>query len=120
MNSLRYESAKKGKKQENQQRVESSPKQTKQKKTTTKLFSLRQTLCNVFRLRKFISPDRTKLVKESSQQLPKEVTYNNTVSNRALPPLPLKDANKQDVEDKVLDFATSIQKVKDVSCTVFC
>ena len=39
----------------------------------------------------------------------------NSLCGRALPPLPKKEEEKKDEAEQTLDFATSIQRVKDVS-----
>lgn len=90
-------------------------KQTKRKKPQARIFSFKQTLCNMFRFRRIITPNYDKhsnnkfagtenceLIDSDSQK---------TLTNRALPPLPLTKIK----DEQTLDFATSISKVKDVS-----
>lgn len=78
-------------------------------KKSVRISSLKQTLCNIFRFRRFISPEKKK---NNEEALMDKENY-KPITNRALPPVP---AKKQDVEEQGVDFTTSIQKVKDVSC----
>lgn len=96
-------------------------KESEQKKPV-KSFSLKQALCSMFRFRRFVSPEHVKIgTKESystkykcGNSLPDDDAH-NTLTNRALPPLPAKEVMSDTLEDPILDFATSIHKVKDVS-----
>lgn len=101
-----------------------NPKEEKRKKSPTKLFSFKQALCNLFRFRKFLSPEPV-----SSEMGDK--TYGsagnildecpNSICSRALPPLPhLNEPRMEGCDEQTLDFATSIQKVKDVSYLLEC
>ncbi|KAJ8962951.1 hypothetical protein NQ314_005668 [Rhamnusium bicolor] len=104
--------------------INTSPtkKEDKRKKTPAKLFSFKQTLCNMFRFKRFLSPEHIKNGEGDTND--KSYTSNgnildhvhNNISSRALPPLPLKEETEEEVdEEQTLDFATSIQRVKDVS-----
>lgn len=94
-----------------------NPKEEKRKKSPTKLFSFKQALCNLFRFRRFLSPEpvdgETEKTYGSSGNILDECP--NSICSRALPPLPHADTPKMESEEQILDFATSIQKVKDVS-----
>ncbi|XP_049818891.1 uncharacterized protein LOC109594116 isoform X2 [Aethina tumida] len=95
-------------------------KEEKRKKTPTRLFSLKQTLCNMFRFRRFLSPEHVKADRGTDVQ--EKLSYgssgnllddvHNNLSSRALPPLPAKEGAVV-CEDKTFDFATNIQRVKD-------
>lgn len=104
--------------------INSSPtkKEEKRKKTPAKLFSFKQTLCNMFRFRRFLSPEHIK----SREDVTHDKNYSghgnmlddmhNNITSRALPPLPLKEEEEDGIdEEQTLDFATNIQRVKDVS-----
>lgn len=104
--------------------INSSPtkKEEKRKKTPAKLFSFKQTLCNMFRFRRFLSHEHIKNGEDDTHD--KNCTANssllddmhNNISSRALPPLPLKEETEDGIgEEQTLDFATNIQRVKDVS-----
>lgn len=123
--------------------------------------SLKQTLCNIFRIRKLPSPDHTITKKEPVSHQPKPVYDSAKISNgtistevkapflrRALPPLPAVCSNNaveldgtdstpmpspEEVpfandeeeaelppEELSMDFASSIEKVKDVSIPCLC
>ena len=91
-------------------------KQTKRKKPQARILSFKQTLCNMFRFRRIMTPNYDK----HSQSHKFAGTENcelidsdpqKTLTNRALPPLPLAKIK----DEQTLDFATSISKVKDVS-----
>lgn len=94
-----------------------SKKDDKRKKPSAKLFSFKQTLCNMFRFKRFLSPEHVKVESEktygSSINIQDDI---HNISSRALPPLPMKEEEAEDIdEEQTLDFATSIQRVKDVS-----
>ncbi|KAL1518002.1 hypothetical protein ABEB36_001692 [Hypothenemus hampei] len=79
-----------------------------------KIFSFKQTLCNIFRFRRFLSLDdkATRDTTNNSQfNESNDEDMKTSLSARALPPLPKKENEKDD--GKALDFATSIQRVKD-------
>lgn len=92
-----------------------------------RLFSLKQTLCNVFRVKRFMSPQHLRTEKNGSVKLESsrktslpEPDDHNTLTNRALPPLPGRVlVTDPQEETKGTDFATSIHKVKDVSIVIF-
>ncbi|CAH0547277.1 unnamed protein product [Brassicogethes aeneus] len=96
-------------------------KEDKRKKAPARLFSFKQTLCNMFRFRRFLSPEHVKADRGNDLQY-KISSYGsnsnllddvpNNLSSRALPPLPSKEGAIV-TEDKTLDFATNIQRVKD-------
>ncbi|KAJ8924685.1 hypothetical protein NQ315_000836 [Exocentrus adspersus] len=93
-------------------------KEEKRKKTPARLFSFKQTLCNMFRFRRFLSPEQIKSNEDDmhNKNLGGNIlddTHNN-ISSRALPPLPLKEETEDGIdEEQTLDFATNIQRVKD-------
>ncbi|XP_017771704.1 PREDICTED: uncharacterized protein LOC108559077 isoform X2 [Nicrophorus vespilloides] len=96
----------------NKQQIELA-KPEKRKKSPAKIFSLKQTLCNMFRFRRILSPEHVKPEKTNSEE---DFNYTENldtknISKRALPPLPPRTKKVQDVP--ILDFATSIRKVKD-------
>lgn len=104
--------------------------ETKRKKVPTKLLSFKQTLCNMFRFKRF-NVEHINTDKAERNNICEKYTYgssgnilddiHNNITSRALPPLPSKDDNTDmDEEEQVLDFATSIQKVKDVRFEVCC
>lgn len=95
-----------------------NPKEEKRKKSPTKLFSFKQALCNLFRFRKFLSAEPVSGEMDeknygSSGNILDD--YSNSICSRALPPLPHANESKMENDEHTLDFATSIQKVKDVS-----
>ena len=101
--------------------ISQATKPDKRKKAPAKFLSFKQTLCNMFRFKRFLSPEHVKCdvsdVQEknnysSNANLAEETHYN--ISSRALPPLPLKEKEEVVEEEQFLDFATSIQRVKDV------
>lgn len=94
-----------------------SPKDDKRKKPSpAKRISFKQALCNLFRFKRLLSPEPIKAdAHDNSVNL--EDAHNN-ISNRALPPLPTPEEDRDVVEEQTLDFATSIQRVKDVSLSV--
>nr|CAI5825817.1 unnamed protein product [Callosobruchus analis] len=101
--------------------INTSPtkKEEKRKKSPAKsarLFSFKQTLCSMFRLRKCVPPDRiNKKSYSNSTDNVLEDSHNN-ITSRALPPLPFRQESEEDKDiEQTLDFATSIQRVKDVS-----
>ncbi|XP_066157005.1 uncharacterized protein [Euwallacea fornicatus] len=81
-----------------------------------KIFNFKQALCNIFRFRRILSVEE-KMDKSEFKLSPKKICsddFGNGLSNRALPPLPPKKPLSGDVADEhALDFATSIQRVKD-------
>lgn len=86
-------------------------KEEKKKRTNAKFFSFKQALCNIFKFRR-ISSDSDKKTFCTNDSLQ---DAHNIVS-RALPPLPSNKPLESLDEEHTLDFATSIQRVKDVSC----
>lgn len=86
----------------------------KESKNNTRFFSLKQTLCSMFRFRRFVSPEHNKNCKKDGKI--GESDLHNTLINRALPPLPSKNPVVESSDEQGSDFATSIHKVKDVSC----
>lgn len=103
-----------------------------------KIFSFKQALCNIFKFRKFLSVEEKSVSSLPTNSRPRrffninyvqdktdsdKVQYDLGVNNgeksslggRALPPLPKKvEEDGQETDKQALDFATSIQKVKDV------
>ncbi|KAJ8966227.1 hypothetical protein NQ317_001359 [Molorchus minor] len=97
--------------------VSPTKKEEKRKKTLAK-FSFKQTLCNMFRFKRFLSPEHVKSAEEegknnysSNSNIVDDVHNNINISSRALPPLPTRKTEED--EEQTLDFATSIQRVKD-------
>lgn len=78
-------------------------------------FSLKQTFCNIFRSRKSTSTDSDPGLTSTDTVVLLDVTKDTTFEKRALPPVP--DNGPRDTYDREtsMDFATSIEKVKDVS-----
>lgn len=94
------------------------PNKGKENKNNTRFFSLKQTLCSMFRFRRFDSPERTKDSKRDTSENGRvhDSEAHNTLLHRALPPLPPKNPVVEVLEEEQgSDFATSIHKVKDVS-----
>lgn len=104
------------------------------KKTKKSHFSLRETLCNIFRFRgKLNSPDRGvkkpkvgNLKATDCEKMTDGKKKSEDLSKRALPPLPSgKLVVESEVhegggsEDNSMDFTLSIEKVKDVSNTIY-
>jgi suppressor of cytokine signaling 7 len=99
--------------------ISQTNKPDKRKKTPAKLFSFKQTLCNMFRFKRFLSPEHVKCDVSDVQEKTNYISNaslveepHNNISSRALPPLPLKEEEEVS-EEPILDFATSIQRVKD-------
>ncbi|XP_065160983.1 uncharacterized protein Socs16D isoform X2 [Atheta coriaria] len=95
--------------------------QEKQKKGTARVFWLKQTLCNMFRFRRIISPVHGKEAKKNDTDC--EFNFhegmengegNKNITKRALPPLPGQGQLAEGMDESpTLDFTTSIRKVKD-------
>ncbi|CAG9770399.1 unnamed protein product [Ceutorhynchus assimilis] len=83
-----------------------------------KVFSFKQALCNIFRFRRFLSVEE-KTEKCETEKIQYELgssNIENSLTSRALPPLPKKEEEMPNTiieDDQALDFATSIQRVKD-------
>lgn len=87
--------------------------------------NLKQTLCNLFRFRRFVSPETQSSHSRVSRITEEDFTYDNDLGDtdsrrdplagRALPPLPGEDNNCLHPPG---DFASSIEKVKDVSSNI--
>jgi len=78
-------------------------------------FSLKQTFCNIFRSRKSTSTDSDPELNQTDTVVLLDVTKETTFENRALPPVPDDGLGDVCVRETSMDFATSIEKVKDVS-----
>ncbi|CAG9854116.1 unnamed protein product [Phyllotreta striolata] len=99
----------------------SNRKDEKRRKSPTKVFSLKQMLCNMFRFKKLFTPDEVKednrkIYNGKSNVMSEDVLHSTTsISSRALPPLPpcKEEQEAENRDHKMLDFATSIQRVKD-------
>lgn len=78
-------------------------------------FSLKQTFCNIFRSRKSTSSDSDPGLNPTDTVVLLDVTKGTTFEKRALPPVP--DDGPRDIYEREtsMDFAASIEKVKDVS-----
>lgn len=85
-------------------------KHEKRKKLTPRFSTLRQALCNIFRFRKTSSPEHKRNNIEALGDAD-DMENKKMYVNRALPPLP-------EVAESTPDFATSIEKVKDVRLLV--
>ncbi|XP_056636063.1 uncharacterized protein LOC130444820 [Diorhabda sublineata] len=96
--------------------ISPTKKDEKTRKTLNKLFSLKQMLCNMFRFKRFLATEQVKEDENNKIYASKESELDNThgnISGRALPPLPNKENIKNVDSEQMLDFATSIQRVKD-------
>lgn len=92
----------------NKQQFVNLQKPEKKKKVSPRFSSLRQTLCNIFKFRKILTSDHKQdLPNVDEHKVTDETECRKTYAHRALPPLP--------ESENILDFATSIEKVKDVS-----
>ncbi|KAL5244083.1 hypothetical protein ACI65C_011493 [Semiaphis heraclei] len=76
-------------------------------------FSLKQTFCNIFRSRKNTSTDLDPGLNPTDTVVLLDVTKETTFEKRALPPVP--DDGPRDTYEREtsMDFASSIEKVKD-------
>lgn len=83
--------------------------------------NLKQSFCNLFRWKRPVVLTNTELVSSGGTESPREGVP--AAVRRALPPLPQSpqpsNAPRKSEDDNVADFATSIQKVKDVSIDIF-
>jgi suppressor of cytokine signaling 7 len=78
-------------------------------------FSLKQTFCNIFRSRKNTSIELEPGSNPTDTVVLLDVTKETTFEKRALPPVPNDDGHRDTYERETsMDFATSIEKVKDV------
>lgn len=78
-------------------------------------FSLKQTFCNIFRSRKNTSTDSDPGSNPTDTVVLLDVTKETTFEKRALPPVPNDDKPRDTyARETSMDFATSIEKVKDV------
>lgn len=98
--------------------LQSTNNKGKESKSNTRFYSLKQTLCSMFRFRRLVSPDEHN--KDSKRDTVdsgrgNENDSHSTLLHRALPPLPPKNPVVEVAEEQGSDFATSIHKVKDVS-----
>lgn len=78
-------------------------------------FSLKQTFCNIFRSRKSTSTDSDPELNQTDTVVLLDVTKETAFENRALPPVPDDGPRDVCIRKTHMDFATSIEKVKDVS-----
>lgn len=80
-------------------------------KKSPRMSTLKQTLCNIFRFKKIVSPNTKKQIDSDNyvENVLADQESHRTITNRALPPLPY---NSNEGEQG-MDFPTSIQKVKD-------
>lgn len=80
-------------------------------------FSLKQTFCNIFRSRKSTSTDSDPGLNPQDTVVLLDVTKETTFEKRALPPVPNNNGSCGHTyqRETSTDFATSIEKVKDVS-----
>lgn len=78
-------------------------------------FNLKQTFCNIFRSRKNASTDSDSVLNPTDTVVLLDVTKETTFEKRALPPVPDDSPKGETYERETsMDFATSIEKVKDV------
>lgn len=85
-------------------------KEEKKKRANPKFFSFKQALCNIFKFRRISSDHGDKKTYCSNDSLQGE---GHNIVTRALPPLPSNKPSETLDEQHTLDFATSIQRVKD-------
>lgn len=78
-------------------------------------FSLKQTFCNIFRSRKTTSTDSDPGINPTDTVVLLDVTKGTSIKKRALPPVPDDGPRNTYERETSMDFATSIEKVKDVS-----
>lgn len=81
-------------------------------KKSPRMSTLKQTLCNIFKFKKIVTPNTKKPLDGDSNYVENVMSHQEShkpITNRALPPLPY----KSDEEEQGSDFSTSIQKVKD-------
>lgn len=78
-------------------------------------FSLKQTFCNIFRSRKSASTDSDPGINLTDTVVLLDVTKEASFEKRALPPVPDDGPRNTYERETSMDFATSIEKVKDVS-----
>lgn len=81
-------------------------------------FSLKQTFCNIFRSRKSTSTDSDPGLHPTDTVVLLDVTKETAFEKRALPPVPDDRPSDSYERETSMDFATSIEKVKDVSFIV--
>ncbi|XP_023014734.1 uncharacterized protein [Leptinotarsa decemlineata] len=98
--------------------INTSPtKKDDKRRKPAKIFSFKQTLCNMFRFKRFLSPEHMKVggtEKNYGGNSNIVGDVHSNISSRALPPLPMKEVIGEVIdEEQTLDFATSIQRVKD-------
>lgn len=84
----------------------------KKKKLPSRFFSVKQTLCNIFKLKKCAAVGNENNIKNSVNKDENIGADLNSIVKRALPPLPRSHPVKN-IKEPALDFATSIEKVKD-------
>lgn len=77
-------------------------------------FSLKQTFCNIFRSRKSTSTDSDPGINPTDTVVLLDVTKGTAFEKRALPPVPNDGPRDTYEREASMDFATSIEKVKDV------
>lgn len=77
-------------------------------------FSLKQTFCNIFRSRKSTSTDSDPGLNPTDTVVLLDVTKGTAFEKRALPPVPNDGPRDRYEREASMDFATSIEKVKDV------
>lgn len=77
-------------------------------------FSFKQTFCNIFRSRKSTSTDSDPGLNPTDTVVLLDVTKGTTFEKRALPPVPNDGPIDTYEREASMDFATSIEKVKDV------
>lgn len=83
-------------------------------------FSLKQTFCNIFRSRKSTSTDSDPGLNPTDTVVLLDVTKETTFEKRALPPVPNDGSCGGTYERETsMDFATSIEKVKDVCLSMY-
>ncbi|XP_050422532.1 uncharacterized protein LOC126834558 [Adelges cooleyi] len=76
-------------------------------------FSLKQTFCNIFRSRKNATSDSDPGSNLADTVVLLDVTKGTSIEKRALPPVPNDGPKDTYVREASMDFATSIEKVKD-------
>lgn len=83
-------------------------------------FNLKQTFFNIFRSRKSTSTDSDSGLNPTDTVVLLDVTKETTIEKRALPPVPDDNPEGETYERETsMDFATSIEKVKDVRFIIY-
>ncbi|KAJ8951284.1 hypothetical protein NQ318_008187 [Aromia moschata] len=93
--------------------IGTSPTKKDEKRKKAPKFSFKQTLCNMFRFKRFLSPEHVKNGEAEVKGNGNVVDDVHNITSRGAAPLPMKTTEEEVDEEQTLDFATSIQRVKD-------